>query len=315
MLYNPDFQSSTQKSFSEAINRLGLKFRNMVVLNSNMSDTTVLQAFNKTFPERVFKFGNEVDTMFAAACGFTVRGKLPLICTYAISTGRSWDLIRNYLCYPNLNVKIIGFRAGLLNSDEGATFQALEDVALMSSIPNMKVLCPADPVETRKALEVMMDDYGPTYMRLTHAPVPDLYDDRYRFEIGRGHIYKPGTDICIFTYGVGLHMAMDAAQLFDRQGVSVMVVNISSIKPIDENLIIECAKAVNRVVTVEDHSINGGLGTAVAEVLSTHYPVKVLRLGVDGFGETGKVDDLFRKYKLNAAGIVESIIEAQDVFS
>lgn len=312
MLYNPDIQASTQKAFSEALGRLGYKYKNIVVLNSNMSDTSVIQNFSKAFPERVFRFGNEVDTMFGAACGFTVRGKLPIVCTYAISTGSAWDLIRNYICHPNLNIKIIGFRAGLLNSDEGATFQSLEDVALMSSIPNMKVLCPADPVETRKMMEAVAEDYGPTYLRLSHAPVPDLYDDKYKFEIGHGQIYKPGTDICIFTYGVGLHMALDAAQILEREGLSVMVVNVSSLKPIDENLIVECAKAVNRVVTVEDHNINGGLGTSVMEVLSTYYPVKVLRLGMEGFGETGNVDDLFRKYKLNATGIAESILTVSD---
>ncbi len=313
MLYNPDIQASTQKAFSEALGRLGYKYKNLVVLNSNMSDTSAVQSFGKAFPERVSRFGNGIDVMLGAACGFTVRGKLPFIATCAINSGRNWDLIRNYICYPNLNVKIVGFRAGLLNSDEGATFQSLEDVALMSAIPNMKVLCPADPVETRKMLEAVAEDYGPTYIRLSHAPVPDLYDESYRFEIGRGQIYKPGTDVCIFTYGVGMHMALDAAQSLEREGVSVMVVNISSLKPIDENLIVECAKAVNRVFTVEDHSINGGLGTAVAEVLSAKYPVKVRRLGMAGFGETGKVDDLFKKYKLNAAGIVDSIMNEQEI--
>ena len=312
MLYNPDIQASTQKAFSEALGRLGYKYKNLVVLNSNMSDTSAVQNFSKAFPERVFHFGNGVDAMMGAACGFTVRGKLPFISTCAINSGRNWGMVRNYICYPNLNVKIAGFRAGLLNSDEGATLQSLEDVALMSAIPNMKVLCPADPVETRKMLEAVAEDYGPTYIRLSHAPVPDLYDESYKFEIGRGQIYKPGTDVCIFTYGVGC-IWLWTAQSLEREGVSVMVVNISSLKPIDENLIVECAKAVNRVYTVEDHSINGGLGTAVAEVLSANYPVKVRRMGMAGFGETGKVDDLFKKYKLNAAGIFDTIMNEQEL--
>lgn len=309
MIYNPDLQVSTQKAFADSLMRFGGKYKNVVVLTSNLSDMSVSQPFAKLYPDRCFHFGNAVDNMFAAACGFTVRGKLPIICTLALNAaGRGWDQISGYICAPNLNIKIVGLRSGLLNSEEGVPFQALEDVALMRNIPNMKVVCPADAVETKKAFESMLEDYGPTYMRLTHVPVPDLFDERYKFDFSKGYIYKPGSDVCIFAHGVALHMALDAALQLDRVGVSTMVVNMSSVAPLDENLVIECAKAVNHVVTVEDHGIGGGLGTAVMETLSANYPVKVLRIGMENFGESGKVDDLFRKYRLDAIGIAERIV-------
>ena len=308
MRFNPDIQSSTQKAFMDSMVKLGNRYKNFVVLDANVGGALGSQAFAKVFPDRHFHFGNAHQAMVAASAGFTVRGRVPFICSYAIpATGRSWDAIRNFLCYPNLNVKIVGISAGILNGEEGVTHQSLEDIAIMRSIPNMKVVCPADAVEARQALEVMMLDYGPTYLRLFHLPLPDLYDDTYKFVFGKGHIYKTGSDVCIFAVGTMVHTALDAAELLERRGVSTMVVNISSLAPIDENLIVECAKAVSHVVTVEDHQIIGGLGSAVTEVLSSNYPVKVLRLGMDGFAESGKVDDLYRKYRLDGTGIAEQI--------
>jgi transketolase len=158
-------------------------------------------------------------------------------------------------------------------------------------------------------MDVMMLDYGPTYLRLLHLPLPDLFDNQYKFVFGKGKIYKPGSDVCIFAVGTVMHTALDAAEVLEREGVSTMVVNMSSISPVDKDLIVECAKAVQHVVTVEDHQIVGGLGSAVCEALAEHYPAKVLRLGMDGFAESGKVDDLYRKYKLDGVGIVEQIEE------
>lgn len=308
MRFSPEKQMSTQKAFTETLMKLGGKYKNFVVLNANVGAPLGIQSFEKAFPERYFSFGNANRAMVAASAGFVVRGKIPFLCSYALpATGRSWEEIRNYLSNTPLNVKIVGLSAGLLNGPEGATNQALEDVALMRAIPGMKVVCPADGEEARKAIEVMMLDYGPTYLRLVHLPLPNLYDDQHKFVFGKAKIYKSGTDVCIFAYGTTMHTALDAAESLERQGVSAMVVNVASLAPIDEDLIIECAKAVNHVVTVEDHQITGGLGSAVCEVLSTHYPMKVLRLGMRGFGEAGNVDDLFRKYKLDGVGIAESI--------
>lgn len=308
MRFSPDTQISTQRAFTETLVKLGGKYKNFVVLNANVGAPLGLQNFVKAFPGRCFSFGNAGRAMVAASAGFVVRGKIPFLCSYGLAaTGRGWDAIRNYLCNTPLNVKIVGINSGILNSQEGGTNQALEDVALMRSIPGMKVICPADAEETRKAVEFMMLDYGPTYLRLMNLPLPNIYDDQYKFVLGKGSIYKSGTDVCLFAYGTTLHTALDAAQILGRNGTSVMVVNVSSLQPLDEDLIVECARAVNHVVTVEDHQITGGLGSAVCEVLGTHYPMKVLRLGMDGFGESGKVDDLYRKYKLDGVGIAESV--------
>lgn len=310
MIYNPDIQLSTQKAFADSILRLGGKFKNVVVLDSNMSALIGTQSFVKAYPDRHFNFGNAVRNMIAAATGFTVRGKIPFVCSSALDvTAKGWEQIRNYICYPNLNIKIIGANAGILNAQEGATNQALEDITIMRALPNMKVVCPADAVEARKVLEVMMLDYGPTYLRLFNLPLPELYGDDHIFVFGKGHIYKYGSDVCLFGVGTGLHMSLEAAKILEREGVSTMVVNMASIKPIDEDLIIECAKQVKYLVTVEDHNINGGLGSAVSEVLASRYPCKVLRLGMGGFGESGKVDDLYKKYRLDAEGVAEQVLD------
>lgn len=308
MRFNPEQQISTQKAFTETLVKLGGKYKNFVVLNANVGVPLGIQAFEQAFPERSFSFGNAHRAMVAGAAGFMVRGKIPFLCSYALpATGEAWDDIRNYLSNTPLNVKIVGLGAGIFSGQEGSTNQALEDVALMRSIPGMKIACPADAEQARKAIEIMMLDYGPTYLRLMHLPLPSLYDDQYKFVFGKGNIYKSGTDVCIFTYGTTVHTTLDASESLERSGVSVMVVNMASVSPLDEDLVIECAKAVNHVVTVEDHQIAGGLGTAVCEVLSTYYPMKVLRLGMDGFGESGRVDDLYRKYGLDGVGIAENI--------
>jgi len=308
MQYNPDVLLSTQKAFFDGLVRLGAKYRNAVLLTANQATSSGTQAFLRAFPERHFNFGNGVENMFGAATGFTVRGKIPFVSSYALSaSGKSWDNIRNLICVPNINIKIIGTHAGLLRAEEGMYHQALEDIALMRSLPNMKVVCPADASEAKKVLDTVMMDYGPTYIRLVNVPLPDLYDSTYEFAFGRGHIYKTGTDVCIFSYGTALHMALEAASMLDRDGVSTMVVNMSSIDPIDKDLIEECARQIPKLVTVEDHQTVGGLGSAVAEVLCEKYPAKLLRLGMEGFGESGKVDDLFSKYQMDGVGIAEQI--------
>ncbi len=313
----PAFQLevSTVKAFAELLPRLGARHKNLVVLDGNSSKLFQTGAFALHFPERHFNFGNSQQSQIAAACGFTVRGKIPLVLNTAISlTGRAWEQIRNQVCQANLNVKIIGCDAGLLFGQDGGNFQALEDFAILRAIPNMKILCPADAVETKKMLEAMMNDYGPTYLRLSTHPLPVLYGQNHEFRFGKASIYKPGTDICIFATGVTVHTALTAAELLERDGISTMVVNMGSLKPIDEALIVECAKSVfsarikAKIVTVEDHQIVGGLGTSVSEVLSTYYPVEVLRLGMDGFGESGRLEDLYKKYRLDGQGIYEAII-------
>lgn len=300
---------STAKAFGDALLKMGGRYKNAVVLDAHYGRNVHVGGFVRAFPDRYFNFGNAESNMIDAATGFAARGKIPMLCSFGMFlTGRAWEQIRNSLCHSFLNVKLIGGHAGLLAAEDGASYQALEDVALMRAIPNMKIICPADAVETKSALEAMMNDFGPTYLRLTQKPLPIIYDSNYKFELGRGSIYKPGTDVCIFAYGPTVHTSLRAADLLERDGISTMVVNISSLKPIDESLVVECAKQAQRVVTVEDHQVVGGLGSAVCEILSTYYPMKVLRLGMDGFGEVGKVTDLYLKYGLDGQGIYEAIL-------
>lgn len=311
MQFNPDVHLSTQKVFTDSLVKLAGKYNNFVVLDANVGAPLGIQSFVQAFPGRHFHFGNAVRSMIGASAGFVARGKIPFLCSYAVpAAGRGWDSIRNYLCNSQVNVKIVGINAGLFNGYEGATNQSLEDIAIMRAIPNMKVICPADAIEARKAIELMMLDYGPTYLRLYHLPLPDLYDKDYKFVLGKGNIYKSGNEVCIFAIGTNVHTALDAADILEKKNISTMVVNMASLSPIDEDLIVECAKAVSHVVTVEDHQIVGGLGSAVCEVLSENYPMKVLRLGMNGFSESGKVDDLYRKFELDGIGIAEKIQEA-----
>jgi transketolase len=310
MGFTSDNQNSVQRVFTETLVKLGDKYKNFVVLNANVGTPLNIQKFTKVFPERHFNFGNAGRAMVGAAAGFVARRKTPFLCSYAVAaTGRGFDSIRSFLCKEQLNLKIVGINSGIFNAREGSVNQALEDMAIMRTIPNMKVVCPADSVETASAVEAMMLDYGPTYLRLMHNPLPNLYDENYNFEFGQGNIYKQGEDVCIFAIGTCVHTALDAASILERKGLSTMVVNMSSLSPFDEDLVVECARAVQYVVTVEDHNVVGGLGSAVCEVLCDKYPIKVLRLGMDGFGESGKVDDLFRKYGLDGEGIAERVLE------
>lgn len=308
MRFDPDEHISIQKVCADELVKLAGKYKNFVVLEANIGVGPVLQNFAKEFPNRHFRFGNCLRSMVASSVGFIVRGKIPLLFSNAIPlTGKTWDTVRNFICTQNLNVKFFGLHAGILNAEEGVINQSLEDVSIMRSIPNMKVIAPADAVETRKAIDVMMLDYGPCYMRLLHLPLPKLYSEKHKFVIGKGDIYKSGTDLCIFSYSTTLHTAIEASEILDRKKISTMVINMPSISPIDSGLVVECAKAVDKIVVVEDHQVVGGLGSAISDVLSKDYPVKILKLGLDGFGESGKVDDLYRKFELDGVGIADRI--------
>jgi transketolase len=301
--------TSTAKAFGEVLTRSGSRFKNMVVLGANQDKFLYTQAFAKIFPDRYFQFGNGEHTMFAAASGFTVRGKIPVLCGFSMLSMAAWEQIRNSVCFPYLNVKIVASHSGIVNGESGAAYQALEDLALMRTMPNMKVLCPADFVEAKKMFEAMMNDYGPTYLRLNTHSLPQLYDENYDFQIGKASIYKPGTDICIFAMGTTMHTSLEAAALLEREGLSTMVVNVSSLEPIDKNLLVECVKQARYIVTVEDHQIKGGLFSAIAEVLAMKYPCQILPIGMNGFGESGKTYDLYRKYGLDGQGIYDQINE------
>lgn len=313
-----DTMIATRKAFGEALAALGDKYKNLVVLDADLSNSTQSQIFGKKFPDRFFSMGISEQDLVDTAAGFAMAGKLPFACSFAIFlTGIGWQQIRNGICYPNLNVKLIGSHGGIQLGEDGATHQALEDFSVMRVIPNMKVLCPADAVETKQLMEAIANDYGPTYVRLARQPTPVLYDQNYKFQIGKGSILcesenigekGDSIDIGIIAVGALVAPAFEAAKMLQKDGRSIRVVNMSSIKPIDEDLVVDTAKKAKLLVTAEDHQIVGGLAGAVADVLSAKSPRTFHRIGMrDQFGESGKSADLYRKYGFDAQGLYKTI--------
>lgn len=310
-MYEVGEKIATRQAFGETLLKLGSKYKNIVVFDADLSCSVKSDLFAKHFSDRHFNMGIAEANMVGTAAGFAVRGKIPFACTFAVfATGRTYDQIRASVCYPNLNVKIIGTHAGILTGEDGATHQALEDIALMRALPNMKVFCPTDANETVQVIEAVTADFGPAYVRLGRSGVPVIYDDKYKFEIGKGSIVKDGEDVCIFATGTTVSTSLAAAKLLeDEKKLSVRVANICSIKPIDEKLIIKCAKECKTLVSVEDHNVIGGLGSAVSEVLTSKCPSILHRFGMkDSFGESGVSADLYKKYKLDGNGIYEQIL-------
>ncbi len=309
MQFSKGDRISTLDAFSGAIAAFGGRNKKAVVLNADTGIDSKTGKFENLYPDRHFNFGNAEANMVNTAAGFAARGKTPFAVGHAIFvTGKPWEHIRNSICLPNLNVKLIGTHAGLLTGEEGAIFQAIEDIAIMRAIPNMKVVSPADAVETYYAIDEMMRDFGPTYLRLGHPDVPVLYSAEHRFRIGYGDILNFGEDISLIATGTMVHIAMEAADRLEKEkSIRAMVVNMSSIKPIDEKLVLDCAKKTKMVFTLEDHGTTGGLGSAVSDFLIEKFPVKVHKIGMEKFGESGKPADLYKKYALNSQGVFETV--------
>jgi len=309
-MYQINQNIPTREAFGEAIAKFGGRYRNVVVLDSDLASSLKTQKFAQAYPDRYLNFGIAEANMVTAAAGMSVRGKVPFACSFAMFvTGRGWEFIRNSICYPNLNVKIVGSHAGIMTGEDGATHQALEDIAIMRAIPNMKVICPADAQEAYLAIEEIIKDFGPTYIRLGRGAVRTIYDENHKFRIGYGDILTFGEDICLIATGSMVSKCIDVRDKLEAQGIHTTVVNISTIKPIDEKLIIDCAKKSKMIVTAEDHGIIGGLGSAVMEVLSENYPKLVHRIGMERFGESGKPDDLYKKYGLDSGGVLSKVLE------
>lgn len=301
---------ATRNAFGEALAKFGGRYKNVVALDADLSGSVKTTKFAGLYPDRHFNFGIAEANMVNSAAGMAIRGKIPFACSFAVfATGRSWEHIRNSICYPNMNVKIVGTHAGILTGEDGATHQSLEDIAIMRALPNMKVICPADAVETYLAIEEVMKDFGPTYIRLGRAGVPVIYGKDHKFRIGFGDILTYGEDVALIATGTMVSKALEAAKLLEKEGVRVMVANISTIKPIDKDLVIDCAKKTKLVITLEDHGVIGGLGSAVAEVLSQYYPAKMRMIGMHKFGESGKPADLYKKYRFDGEGVTEQVLE------
>ena len=301
---------ATRDSYGNALVELGKEYDNVVVLDADLAGSTKTGVFQKAFPERHINCGIAEANMTGIAAGLATCGKVPFLSSFAMfATGRNYEQIRNSIGYPHLNVKIAATHAGISVGEDGATHQCLEDMALMREIPGMVVLNPADDVEAKAAVKAAYEHVGPVYLRFGRLAVPVINDgEDYKFEIGKGVLLKEGKDVTVFATGLEVCEALQAAEMLAKDGIDAEVINIHTIKPIDRELVVASATKTGKVVTVEEHFTNGGLGTAVCEVLSEEAPTKVLRLGVnDCFGESGPALDLIKKYELDAEGIYKQV--------
>ncbi len=301
---------ATRESYGNALAELGAEYPELVVLDADLAGATKTSVFMKAFPERHIDCGIAECNMVSVAAGLATTGKIPFASTFAMfAAGRAFEQIRNAVGYPHLNVKIGATHAGISVGEDGATHQCNEDLALMRTIPGMVVINPADDVEAKAAVRAALEYVGPVYLRFGRLAVPVFNDaESYKFEIGKGIVLKEGTDVTIFATGLEVNESMEAAKMLEADGISAEVINIHTIKPIDKELLTASAKKTGKVVTVEEHSIIGGLGSAVCEVLAETAPVPVLRIGVnDVFGESGPAKTLIAKYGLDAESIYNKV--------
>lgn len=302
---------ATRDAYGTAIARLVEQNKNIIVLDADLSKSTKSAEAKKTAPDRHFNLGIAEANMMGVAAGLATCGNTVFASSFAMfATGRCFDQIRNSICYPNLNVKICATHSGLTVGEDGASHQTVEDLALMRAVPNMKVFCPCDARETEKIIEAVANIDGPCYVRLGRPAVEDVYQEDYDFQVGRGVQLRDGKDLTLVATGFETGQALEAAKLLEEDGISARVVNIHTIKPLDQDILIKAAKETSFLVTCEEHNIYGGLGSAVAEVLSEHCPTRVIRVGIkDTFGESGTPMQLIEKYGLSAKDIVKVVKE------
>ncbi len=301
---------ATRQSYGEALIELGKEHENLVVLDADLAAATQTGKFKAVFPERHIDCGIAESNMIGIAAGLAATGKVPFASTFAMfAAGRAFEQVRNSVGYPHLNVKIGATHAGISVGEDGATHQCNEDIALMRTIPGMTVINPADDIEAKAAVKAAYEMDGPVYLRFGRLAVPVINDNPdYKFEIGKGVVLKEGKDVAIIATGLCVNSALEAAEKLAADGIDAMIVNIHTIKPIDEDLIVEAAKTCGKVVTVEEHSVIGGLGSAVCDVLSEKLPTPVKKIGVyDVFGESGPAVKLLEKYKLDGQGVYEQV--------
>ena len=305
--------TATRAAYGHVLKTEVYKNPNVVVLEADLGNATKSNAFKEVAPERYFNMGISEQDLIGTAAGFAAAGKIPLASTFAVfATGRAFEQVRNSVCYPKLNVKICATHAGLTVGADGGSHQAVEDISLMRTLPNMTVINPADAKEAEAAVLAAIDYQGPVYIRLGRAETKDIHDDSYHFEWGKAEVLRQGSDVTIFATGIMTAKALDAAETLAKQGVQAEVINVHTIKPLDEETVIASAKKTGKVVTAEEHSIIGGLGSAVAEVLARQCPTKQAFVGVqDSFGESGSPDDLLEKYGLTAEVIVKAAVGLQ----
>ncbi len=301
---------ATRESYGNALKDLAQEFPRLVVLDADLAAATKTSIFRKAYPERHIDCGIAECNMMGVAAGLSLSGLIPFVSSFAMfAAGRAFEQVRNSIGYPHLNVKIGATHAGITVGEDGASHQCNEDIALMRTIPGMVVMCPSDDVEARAAVRAALEYEGPVYIRFGRAAVPVINDrPDYHFEIGKGTVVREGTDVTIVATGICVDSALGAAELLAAEGVNAEVVNICTIKPLDEDIIVESAGKTGRVVTVEEHSVIGGLGSAVCDCLCAKHPVPVKKLGMqDMFGESGSAAALVHKYGLDAEGVYASV--------
>ncbi len=306
-------KKATRESYGEALVELADKYENMVVLDADLAAATKTGMFKKAYPDRFFDCGIAEANMMGVAAGLAATGKIPFASTFAMfAAGRAYEIVRNSIGYPHLNVKIGATHAGISVGEDGATHQCNEDIALMRTIPGMTIINPADDVEAKAAVKAAIEIDGPVYLRFGRLAAPVFNDaDTYKFELGKGVTLKDGSDVTIVATGLMVSEAIEAAKQLEADGISARVINIHTIKPLDKELICKCAKETGVIVTVEEHSVIGGLGSAVADAVTECCPVPVIKIGVnDEFGCSGPAVDLLKKFGLCASNIVEKTKEA-----
>ena len=300
---------ATRDSYGHILVELGKENKNIVALEGDLSKATKSEFFSKEFPDRFFNIGIAEQNMIAMAAGLSTTGKIPFASTFAVfAAGRAYDQIRNSICYPNLNVKICATHAGITVGEDGATHQMLEDIGLMRGLPNMLVLSPSDETQTKWMIEEISKINGPTYVRLGRAATPLIYENTSLLEIGKGVQHGEGTDATIFATGIMVAEALKAQKMLKAENVDVRVIDMHTIKPLDKDMIVKCAKETNKLISVEEHNVIGGLGSAIAEVLVQEYPSKLTIMGVkDSYGKSGKASDLLKYFRLTAEDICKVV--------
>ena len=311
-----DILKATRQSYGEALAELGEENEDVVVLDADLSGATKTNLFAKKFPDRFFDMGIAEQDMVSTAAGMATCGKIPYASTFAMfAAGRAYDQIRNSICYPNLNVKICATHAGITVGEDGATHQMIEDISLMRTIPNMTVISTSDDVQTKWAVKQISKLNGPVYLRLGRLSVPTIYSQEQKFEIGKAVQIGDGTDATVFATGVTVQEALKAQKDLKDKGINIRVVDIHTIKPIDKDMIIKCAKETKKLISIEDHNIIGGLGSAISEVLTDEcygkeYQAKLVRLGIkDTFGKSGNAKELMKYFGITADDIIKNIIK------
>lgn len=300
-------KKATRESYGEALAELGDKYDNLYVFDADLAAATKTGIFKKKFPDRFFDCGIAESNMMGVAAGMAATGKIPFASTFAMfAAGRAFEQVRNTIGYPHLNVKIGATHAGISVGEDGASHQCCEDFALMRSIPGMVVICPADDIEARQAVKAAYKYEGPVYLRFGRLAVPVFHSEDYKFEIGKGEVIKEGSDVSIIANGLMVNEAIEAGKALEAKGISAEIINIATIKPLDEELVIKSAKKTGRVITVEEHNIIGGLGEAVCACLSENCPTPVKRIGInDEFGHSGPAVELLKQFGLSAEHIAE----------